>query len=263
MVDPIKDLGVEANMNHLLDEVKSMSNRMKGMSLEKKNLEAERDAALSREKSAEKRVAESHSIGCFFGEQTVSAEPYLENPSKNHNAFDVVCGKHTKCNAFERHGNVLDAFIARRLSRRGRKFGFVRFGDSTDALRALERLNGFIMYGFKLTVALATPKRKGKVWDKGIMGRNSLSAENGDSSKGGSFSGQTQRGLNQRIRVIDNLQEAGRAVGVVSNQGGKEKRRMVGHVEEDDLWKMKRCLVGEMATVCSVRNISLRLQEWG
>ncbi|KAK9016418.1 hypothetical protein V6N11_078918 [Hibiscus sabdariffa] len=72
------------------------------------------------------------------------------------------------------------------------------------------------------------------------MGRNSLSAENGDSSKGGSFSGQTQRGLNQRIRVIDNLQEAGRAVGVVSNQGGKEKRRMVGHVEEDDLWKMKR-----------------------
>ncbi|KAK8514732.1 hypothetical protein V6N13_103113 [Hibiscus sabdariffa] len=58
MADPIKDLGVEANLNRLLDEVKSMSNRMEGMSLEKKNLEAERDAALSREKTAEKRVAE-------------------------------------------------------------------------------------------------------------------------------------------------------------------------------------------------------------
>ncbi|KAK8662230.1 hypothetical protein V6N13_091817 [Hibiscus sabdariffa] len=33
--------------------------------------------------------------------------------------------------------------------------------------------------------------------------------------------------------------------------------RVLGHVEVEDLWKLKRCLVGEMATVCSVENDDL------
>ncbi|KAK8573650.1 hypothetical protein V6N13_009738 [Hibiscus sabdariffa] len=39
--------------------------------------------------------------------------------------------------------------------------------------------------------------------------------------------------------------------------------RVLGHVEVEDLWKLKRCLVGEMANVCSVESISRRLHEWG
>ncbi|KAK8620185.1 hypothetical protein V6N13_066667 [Hibiscus sabdariffa] len=49
--------------------------------------------------------------------------------------------------AFARHGKVVDAFIANSLSRGGKKHGFVRFGNRSDALRA---------------VAFATFKRKAR-----------------------------------------------------------------------------------------------------
>ncbi|KAK8625316.1 hypothetical protein V6N13_090190 [Hibiscus sabdariffa] len=45
--------------------------------------------------------------------------------------------------------------------------------------------------------------------------------------------------------------------------GNHEVRRVSGHVEEEDLWKMKRCLVGESSTVTSVCNIQDRLIKWG
>ncbi|KAK8586429.1 hypothetical protein V6N13_010022 [Hibiscus sabdariffa] len=38
---------------------------------------------------------------------------------------------------------------------------------------------------------------------------------------------------------------------------------MKGHVEEEDLWEMRKCMVGKMATVCSVNSIHDRLQNWG
>ncbi|KAK8686510.1 hypothetical protein V6N13_125534 [Hibiscus sabdariffa] len=45
--------------------------------------------------------------------------------------------------------------------------------------------------------------------------------------------------------------------------GSARKKKILGHVENEDLWNMKRCLIGEMATVCSVSSITSRLQEWG
>ncbi|KAK8699926.1 hypothetical protein V6N13_018334 [Hibiscus sabdariffa] len=42
-----------------------------------------------------------------------------------------------------------------------------------------------------------------------------------------------------------------------------KRKRIPGYVEEEELLKMKRCLMGIMATVCSVRNIISRLSEWG
>ncbi|KAK8689103.1 hypothetical protein V6N13_087830 [Hibiscus sabdariffa] len=43
----------------------------------------------------------------------------------------------------------------------------------------------------------------------------------------------------------------------------KGAKRVLGHVVEEDLWKMKRCLVGEMSTVCGVATIMERLTSWG
>ncbi|KAK8492845.1 hypothetical protein V6N13_090194 [Hibiscus sabdariffa] len=56
---------------------------------------------------------------------------------------------------FARHGEVKRAFIAKKLSRGGKRFSFVRFGMESDASRAMERLNGFSVYGYRLTVKLA------------------------------------------------------------------------------------------------------------
>ncbi|KAK8622493.1 hypothetical protein V6N13_117405 [Hibiscus sabdariffa] len=59
-----------------------------------------------------------------------------------------------------RHGDVYATYIARKLSRGGKRFGFVRFKNEVDAGRAMERLNGFVVYGFRLTVKLAIQKER-------------------------------------------------------------------------------------------------------
>ncbi|KAL4340333.1 hypothetical protein GQ457_08G008340 [Hibiscus cannabinus] len=56
---------------------------------------------------------------------------------------------------FARHGKVIPTFIAKKLSRGSKRFGFVEFGNEEDSNRAMERLNGFITYGFRLTVKAA------------------------------------------------------------------------------------------------------------
>ncbi|KAK8637522.1 hypothetical protein V6N13_064941 [Hibiscus sabdariffa] len=40
-------------------------------------------------------------------------------------------------------------------------------------------------------------------------------------------------------------------------------KKIKGHIEEEELWKLQRCLVGEMTTVCSISSISQRLSDWG
>ncbi|KAK8676822.1 hypothetical protein V6N13_142384 [Hibiscus sabdariffa] len=105
---------------------------------------------------------------------------------------------------FARHGEVVATYIARKLSRGGKCFGFVRFKDEVNAGRAMERLNE-------------------ERW------KGSLRSEPGPKSP----------------------------------SEGKVKRKISGHVEEEGLWLMKRCLVGEMATVCSVGSITARLEQWG
>ncbi|KAL4340946.1 hypothetical protein GQ457_08G022140 [Hibiscus cannabinus] len=43
---------------------------------------------------------------------------------------------------FSHHGDVKDAFIPKKRSQSGHRFGFVRFANLVDALRALERFDG-------------------------------------------------------------------------------------------------------------------------
>ncbi|KAL4339722.1 hypothetical protein GQ457_08G036010 [Hibiscus cannabinus] len=139
---------------------------------------------------------------------------------------------------FARHGDVTATFIAGKLSRGGKRFGFVRFGSEVEAMRAMERLNGCMIYGFLLTVKLAIQK--------------------------------VRTGGPQKQQISDSGLNA-QKVGTVWKSGGKEevldgsarKKKIPGHVEDEELWKMKRCLIGEMATVCSVSSIASRLQEWG
>ncbi|KAK8669319.1 hypothetical protein V6N13_106753 [Hibiscus sabdariffa] len=43
----------------------------------------------------------------------------------------------------------------------------------------------------------------------------------------------------------------------------EKKVRVSGHVEPEDWWKFKSCLIGELASVYPIENIRRRLQEWG
>ncbi|KAK8685155.1 hypothetical protein V6N13_041163 [Hibiscus sabdariffa] len=57
--------------------------------------------------------------------------------------------------------------------------------------------------------------------------------------------------------------EVERIVVAASEWDSKEVRKITGFVEQEDLGKLKRCLVGEMSTVCSVKSIVDRLHNLG
>ncbi|KAK8712285.1 hypothetical protein V6N13_147525 [Hibiscus sabdariffa] len=56
---------------------------------------------------------------------------------------------------WKRHEEVVDVYIARKQSRGGKRFEFVRMSGKEDADRVIERLHGFNLYGSNLTVKLA------------------------------------------------------------------------------------------------------------
>ncbi|KAK8605106.1 hypothetical protein V6N13_082563 [Hibiscus sabdariffa] len=65
--------------------------------------------------------------------------------------------------SFARHGDVVIVYITRKLSRGGKRVGFVRIKEKVDADRAIERLHGFFLYGSRLTVKLANGQRARRV----------------------------------------------------------------------------------------------------
>ncbi|KAE8680257.1 hypothetical protein F3Y22_tig00111392pilonHSYRG00536 [Hibiscus syriacus] len=67
---------------------------------------------------------------------------------------------------FARYGNVVGAFIANKLSRNGMRFGFVRFGSKVEAERGKEKLNGFVLNGFKLSVQFEKSRGLSRVGGK-------------------------------------------------------------------------------------------------
>ncbi|KAK8543759.1 hypothetical protein V6N13_025927 [Hibiscus sabdariffa] len=111
-------------------------------------------------------------------------------------------------------------------------------------MRTMERLNGFSVYGFRLTVKLANPKKRNQFPNQ--VGLN----------RGKSAVISTPRQSKQE-------QVHSKEPGDSSSQAKVVLKKIVGHVEDEDLWRMKRCLVGVMANVCSVQSIILILQGWG
>ncbi|KAK8663515.1 hypothetical protein V6N13_083331 [Hibiscus sabdariffa] len=144
--------------------------------------------------------------------------------------------------AFARHGNVVDAFIARKLSRGGRRFGFVRFEKKTDAWRVIERLNGFSLFGQRISVTLAHNNGRTQNWKK-VRQDNTKKLTQDQPGERTPYSG-------------DNRKET-------EGENITKNRKVYGHVEDEDLWKMRRCLVGEAATICSANSLEDRLRSWG
>ncbi|KAL4310349.1 hypothetical protein GQ457_01G030280 [Hibiscus cannabinus] len=160
--------------------------------------------------------------------------------------------------AFGRHGDVVDAFIARKLSKKCTRFGFVRYANRREADRAIERLDGSFLYGFRISVMLARFNVRTSFWRKTKTVLNN--------------------GLFHQVDIPDdrdNLENLnlGREkafqpqAAVLEKESSstlkKGKKRVTGHVEEEELRKLRRCLVGETASVCSVSCINERLRTWG
>ncbi|KAL4347478.1 hypothetical protein GQ457_17G001450 [Hibiscus cannabinus] len=57
--------------------------------------------------------------------------------------------------SFARHGDVVSVYIAKKKSRGGKRFGFIRMKNLVEAKRVMERLDGFTLYGSRLSVKRA------------------------------------------------------------------------------------------------------------
>ncbi|KAL4348986.1 hypothetical protein GQ457_17G018730 [Hibiscus cannabinus] len=135
--------------------------------------------------------------------------------------------------SFARHGEVVNVYIARKRSKGGKRFGFVRMNGKEDTNRVIERLHGFKLYG-------------------SFAGRNKEKGEETSCKEWGKY-------VNQHMKEDGTTREPGSP----SNLIGVRQKRITGHVEEEYLWKIKKILVGEMTTICSVSCISNRLLKWG
>ncbi|KAL4376870.1 hypothetical protein GQ457_02G039660 [Hibiscus cannabinus] len=150
--------------------------------------------------------------------------------------------------SFARHGEVANVYIARRRSRGGKRFGFVRMKGLETAERVMNRLHGFILYGSKLTVKRA---RNNVEWDRKRFS-GSLPQKPGTTGIGVGVS----LGHGERIK-ISGLRRLSDDIAEVP-MGIEKPKKIAGHVEDEDLWRLRRCLVGVSDTICSVSSIHQR-----
>ncbi|KAK8582664.1 hypothetical protein V6N13_069436 [Hibiscus sabdariffa] len=151
--------------------------------------------------------------------------------------------------SFARHGEVVNVYIVRKRSKGGKRFGFVRMNGKEDADRVIERLHGFKLYGSLLTVKHA--RNTHEHWGR-FAGRDKEKGEETSCKEWGKY-------VNQRMKEDGTTREPGGS----SNLIEVRQKRLTGHMEEEDLWKIRKCLAGEMITICSVSSISNRLLKWG
>ncbi|KAK8619436.1 hypothetical protein V6N13_133396 [Hibiscus sabdariffa] len=97
--------------------------------------------------------------------------------------------------SFARHGDVVNVYIARKRSRGGKRFGFVRMKNLEEAERVIQRLHGFTLYGSKLSVKRA---RINYGWERMDLGRTQCTKQGtmgfGDGSSKGHGEGVTATG---------------------------------------------------------------------
>ncbi|KAK8696875.1 hypothetical protein V6N13_113048 [Hibiscus sabdariffa] len=116
----------------------------------------------------------------------------------------------------------------------------------------MERLNNFRLFGRKISVTLARYKTRHSFWRK--------------KGNGQPYSGAA---IPDKITYPDSRPEPGKSEedneerGASSGKLGIKGVRICGHIESEDLWKLKKCLIGEMASVCTVESIHRRLEAWG
>ncbi|MBA0576412.1 hypothetical protein Golob_027475 [Gossypium lobatum] len=109
---------------------------------------------------------------------------------------------------FRYHGDVIDAFIPAKKSKSGKKLGFVRFDKIMDAQKVINRLNGFVILGNRISVYLERFKGRRQVWRKVPV--NGDSKQNMENHKEGIVSGKKEMDIKLIIgetynRSRDNL----------------------------------------------------------
>ncbi|XP_039052593.1 polyadenylate-binding protein 5-like [Hibiscus syriacus] len=163
---------------------------------------------------------------------------------------------------FGRHGDVIDSYIARKKDMAGKRFGFVRFSNKEDANRALQRLNEFNTYGFRIVVKEAKYTDRFQSWKANTTFYSQATTRN-DGHKGFQAMNHSEGRSKNKEAVAGNNKGM-----VFGSDGFKEKvmrrlKTVQGHVDEESLRKLEKRLIGTMATVCNSNQVEDRLRAGG
>ncbi|MBA0577881.1 hypothetical protein Golob_024230 [Gossypium lobatum] len=138
---------------------------------------------------------------------------------------------------FSFHGNVVDAFIPEKKSKSGKRFGFVRFTNFTDAQRAISRLNGFVILGSKIWVNLARFKERRHIWRKVSSHRNTMVSK--ESNKDGVEGENKRNECDKEMDVTwDNITRDQRRGDESCLRKVNQSKVVQGHIEDEHLWKL-------------------------
>ncbi|KAL4383212.1 hypothetical protein GQ457_15G021230 [Hibiscus cannabinus] len=150
--------------------------------------------------------------------------------------------------ASRRHGDLMDSYIAKKVNRDEKRFGFVRFSNRTYANRAIERLHGFKLYGYKLSVSFAKFNTRTSFWRR----KKKAKDFNWETRRRSGIDRPQYRSTKQEMKYIEaKVWKDKSELEEKEEQVLKQIRRIEGHIDNENLWKLGKCLVGTMAIVCS------------
>ncbi|KAK8643957.1 hypothetical protein V6N13_013234 [Hibiscus sabdariffa] len=138
--------------------------------------------------------------------------------------------------SFARHGEVVNVYIARKRSKGGKRFAFVRMNGKEDADRVIERLHSFKLYGLLLTVKHA--RNTHEHWGR-FAGRDKVKGEETSCKEWGKY-------VNQRMKEDGTTREPGGSsnliealeMGIGRNQSSKNGSKTLLTIEDEDLFLM-------------------------
>ncbi|KAK8643660.1 hypothetical protein V6N13_012943 [Hibiscus sabdariffa] len=162
----------------------------------------------------------------------------------------IIVGKR---GGFGGHGDIIDQFIASKLDRTGKRFGFARFSNRADANRAIERLNGFFLFCNRLSVTEVKYKGRSAYWRKLNPGKAQVIPPRKviPPTTSSSYPKAPAKPVDETV---------------CDSQDSLKKpilKRILRYVEEEALRDVNKCLIGTMASLCSTSQVLNRLQAWG
>ncbi|KAK8583366.1 hypothetical protein V6N13_022072 [Hibiscus sabdariffa] len=169
------------------------------------------------------------------------------------------------------HGDVIDAFIPKKRSKSGRRFGFVRFTSKADTNRAIYRLNGFSLFAYRVSVSYENFRSRTSFWRKVNLFQqgSDLSMKQHLNPSKQTISNDERKSPTHLVFVQENdcksleikQENSTSCHNLTSNFRDQEKVK--GYVEVETLWKLQHCLIGYTAVDSDAVKVQDRLGTWG
>ncbi|KAJ0854589.1 putative RNA recognition motif domain, nucleotide-binding alpha-beta plait domain superfamily [Helianthus annuus] len=159
----------------------------------------------------------------------------------------------TEC---KNYGNIVDAYIARKLDKRGQRFGFLRFVKVKDADKMIKALNQMSFYGWKLRANVARfvkiEKKPGRNQNKTWVRKPDCNVNPGKLSEGGPSKSFVKQGWSW----------ADVAMGKKIEREEESCLTFANESKAYTKWK-GRSVLGELLNIEALRNVSIMKIQMG